>query len=141
MKILLLSLALALSSIPCFSQSQDEQRIRAILTAQEAEWNRANPAGYMKGYWEHDSLLFIGKNGPTYGFSATLERYKKAYPDARAMGILKTEILSMKRLSEAYYFVVGKWHLSRKDGDLQGSYTLLFQLIDDQWVIVADHSS
>jgi len=40
-----------------------------------------------------------------------------------------------------YYFVVGKWHLSRTIGDLDGIFTLLFKKIKDTWVIVSDHSS
>lgn len=124
-----------------FAQNKDEQAIRSLLAAQVAEWNKGNPAGYMKGYWESDSLLFIGKNGPTYGFNATLQRYKKSYPDAEHMGQLTSAIVSMQKLSPQYYFIVGKWHLQRKAGDLEGSYTLLIKKIKNKWVIVADHSS
>ncbi len=62
----------------------------------------------MNGYWESDSLKFIGKNGITYGYDATLERYKKSYPDVQAMGKLKFDILSMKKLDKKHVFVIGK---------------------------------
>jgi len=86
-------------------------------------------------------LIFIGKNGPTYGFAATLARYKKSYPDAAAMGQLTSNVISMERLSAEYYFVIGHWALARKAGDLSGSWTLLFRKIAGHWVIVVDHSS
>ena len=35
----------------------------------------------MKGYWNNDSLMFIGRNGVTYGYQNTLMNYKKNYPN------------------------------------------------------------
>ena len=95
----------------------------------------------MHGYWENDSLLFIGSKGPRYGYSVTLQRYKEAYPDEAHMGKLTSTVTSMQRLSKDYYFIVGKWALKRTAGDVDGSYTLLLRKIDGQWVIVCDHSS
>lgn len=135
--ILLLTVSISSSA----KGGNDERQIRQMLSAQVAEWNKGNIEGYMHGYWENDSLVFIGKNGATYGYQATLLRYKKAYPNADAMGTLTSTVISMKKLSANYYFIVGKWHLARKDGDLSGSYTLLLQKIKGVWVIVNDHSS
>ena len=137
----LLFIAAVFISIYSGAQTKDEAAIRTMLAAQVTEWNKGNVAGYMKGYWENDSLLFIGKNGPTYGYKATLQRYKKGYPDAEHMGKLTSTIVSIKQLSTEYYFVVGKWELKRAVGDLSGSYTLLIKKINKEWVIVADHSS
>ena len=122
-------------------QSNDREEISSMLAAQVTEWNRGNIAGYMKGYWEHDSLVFIGKNGPTYGYQQTLDRYKKSYPGREAMGTLTSTVVSMKPLGDKHYFVIGKWHLKRKVGDLSGSYTLLLEQKNGEWVIITDHSS
>lgn len=122
-------------------QSNDREEISSMLAAQVTEWNRGNIAGYMKGYWEHDSLVFIGKNGPTYGYQQTLDRYKKSYPGREAMGTLTSTVVSMKPLGDKHYFVIGKWHLKRKAGDLNGSYTLLLEQKNGEWVIITDHSS
>lgn len=139
MKKLLFLLAL-LCNLSAFAQS-DEATIRSILAAQVTEWNKGNISGYMHGYWESDSLLFIGKNGPTYGYAQTLARYQKSYPNAAAMGKLTSTIISLKQLAPDYYFAVGKWELERKAGNLSGSWTLLIRKINGEWVIVADHSS
>ncbi len=72
-----------------FSQTKDEQAIKALLDEQTKAWNTGNLEGFMKGYWESDSLLFIGKGGPKYGYQTTLENYRKSYPDTIAMGKLK----------------------------------------------------
>ncbi len=140
MKSFLLSI-LILFSIPAFSQNKNEAAILKMLQAQEREWNNGNLDAFMKGYWQNDSLLFIGKNGPKYGYNVTLENYKKGYPDTARMGKFTSTILSMKKLSKEYYFVVGKWYLKRSVGDVSGHYTLLIRKINGEWVIVADHSS
>lgn len=125
----------------CKDDKNDESAIRQMLEKQVVEWNKGNIEGYMRGYWENDSLVFIGKNGPTYGYVPTLERYKKGYPSVEHMGRLTSTITSMRRLSDDYYFIIGKWSLVRNIGDVSGAYTLLIRKIQGQWVIVVDHSS
>ena len=115
--------------------------IHKMLFAQVMEWNKGNIDGYMKGYWENDSLLFIGSKGPRYGYEATLQRYKEAYPDTAYMGKLISKITSVQKLSDEYYFIVGTWALNRSVGNVNGSYTLLIRKIKGKWVIVCDHSS
>lgn len=123
------------------AQSSAEKAVRNILGEQSAAWNKGDIEGFMKGYWKNDSLMFIGKSGMTYGWNNTLNNYKKGYPDVAAMGQLTFTILSVKTLSDQYQQVVGKWHLQRNQGNPEGYFTLLFQKIKGQWVIVTDHSS
>jgi len=123
------------------AQSKNETTIRNILNEQTGAWNKGDINGFMKGYWENDSLMFIGKTGITYGWTNTLNNYKKGYPDTAAMGKLTFTLFSVKRLSKRHYHVVGKWFLKRSIGDVGGHYTLLFQKINGRWVIIADHSS
>ena len=123
------------------AQSKDEKTIRQLLDRQTADWNRGDVAAFMNGYWENDSLMFIGKSGVTYGWTNTLNNYKKGYPDTAAMGKLSFDIIKVKRISKKYYFVVGKWFLKRSIGDVGGHYNLLLEKINGQWVIIADHSS
>ncbi len=127
--------------IPAMAQNRDEQAIRQLLAAQVTEWNKGNIEGYMNGYWESDSLLFIGSKGPRYGYAATLAKYKESYPDAAHMGQLTSVVTSMKKLSADYYFIVGRWDLKRSAGDVGGSYTLLLRKIKGHWTIICDHSS
>lgn len=123
------------------AQDNNEQTIRAILNRQTIEWNKGNIEGFMKGYWNSDSLLFVGKNGPKYGYRTTLENYRKSYPDTTVMGKLQFTILKVEALSPNCYFVLGKWQLARTIGDVSGHYTLIFRKIHGEWVIVSDHSS
>lgn len=128
-------------SILAFSQSKDETAVRKVLGVQNDAWNRGDAEAFMKGYWESDSLMFVGKSGITYGYKNTLANYKKNYPDTAAMGRLTFILIQVKRLSAEYYHVTGKWHLQRSIGDIGGHFTLLFRKIKGQWVIISDHSS
>lgn len=123
------------------AQNKDEMEIRKTLSQQNTAWNQGNLDSFMVGYWNNDSLLFIGSGGPRYGYETTLKGYKKSYPDTAHMGHFTSTILSMKKLSDEYYFVVGKWELQRSVGDVSGYYTLLFRKIKGHWEIIADHSS
>lgn len=138
--LLLVITLMALFTTP-YAQSADEKIIRSLIEEQRLLWNKGDIPGFMKTYWQSDSLMFIGKTGITYGWQNTLENYKKGYPDTAAMGKLTFDILQVKRLSDAYFFVVGKWHLTRSIGNVQGHFSLLFRKINHAWVIVADHSS
>jgi hypothetical protein len=132
---------LCAQSIIAQAQSKDEKAITQMLKAQEAAWNEGSLEKFMVGYWQNDSLMFIGKNGPTYGYNNTLANYKKGYPDTSYMGKFTSTIIGFKKLSANYYFVTGKWFLKRSVGDSKGYYTLLLRKINGKWVIVADHSS
>lgn len=124
-----------------YAQSSNEKEILKILEEQTTWWNKGNIDEFMQGYWKHDSLMFVGQNGVTYGYENILNNYKKNYKDAAMMGKLYFTIMQVKQLSAEYYFVLGKWFLKRKVGDVGGHYTLLFKKINGKWVIVSDHSS
>lgn len=121
--------------------SSDRTEIIKVLKQQESAWNTADLEAFMAGYWQSDSLRFIGKKGLTYGWRPTLDNYLKSYPDARAMGKLTFELISLEGTGPSSAFMIGKWHLARTDGDLQGHFSLLWRKKAQGWCIVADHSS
>ena len=81
----------------CFSQEDVELPIiKKILFQQVDDWNNGDIEKYMEGYWNSDSLIFIGKSGIKYGWKSTLENYKKSYPDRQSMGRLNFTLLEKK---------------------------------------------
>ncbi len=133
--------ALLMISCNCLAQLNESARIKEVLNRQVAAWNKGNIDDFMYGYWQSDSLSFIGKSGASYGYTNTLKRYKKSYPDTAAMGKLQFSGLQFMRLSDEYYYVIGNWHLQRTMGDIGGMFTLLFRKINERWQIISDHSS
>lgn len=138
----ILILLICFNANSIIGQNKNESQIRSILGNQTKYWNQGNLERFMEGYWGNDSLVFIGKSGLTYGFDKTLANYKKNYPDMATMGSLDFEIKKIEKLSKKIYFVIGKWHLTRKEkGDLKGQYSLIFKKIRRKWTIISDHSS
>lgn len=132
---------LALVSSGIFAQTKTERKIIKLLHEQDESWNNGDIEGFMKTYWNNDSLMFIGKSGVTYGWNNTLNNYKKGYPNTEAMGKLNFNLIEIKKLSRKYYHVTGKWHLTRTIGDLQGHFTILLKKVKGKWLIISDHSS
>lgn len=139
--IILMAIVAFYGRMPANAQQADITRIKALMEQQTKAWNDGNLEGFMDTYWASDSLMFIGKKGITYGWQATLDNYKKSYPDKTAMGRLSFNLIEFKKLAADVYFVVGKWHLARTIGDLSGHFTIVLRNINGQWKIVADHSS
>ncbi|MCY1505080.1 hypothetical protein D9M68_392750 [compost metagenome] len=119
----------------------DRKAILAVLENQRMAWNKGNLEAYMQGYWKNDSLLFVGKSGPTYGWQKTLDNYKRGYPDKNAMGFLTFGIKKVDLIAKDRAFVLGSWHLKREKDELKGYFTLLLRKIDGAWKVVVDHSS
>lgn len=141
MKNIFLAILFLTNSIAVSAQSKAISEIKALLAKQNAAWNKGDIAGFMEGYWNNDSMMFIGKSGIKYGWKNTLDNYKKGYPDTASMGKLKFELIEFKKLSTENYFVVGKWFLTRTIGNIDGVFTLVIKKIKNKWLIIADHSS
>lgn len=140
MKWFLCTLLLSLS-IHCAAGKLAEKAILAVLNKQVSAWNNGDLTRYMKGYWQSDSLVFIGKKGCTYGYEATLRNYQKAYPDKSAMGQLHFSDIHFKKITSRNYLVIGAWHLQRSIGNLDGHFSLFLRKRKMHWHIIADHSS
>lgn len=119
----------------------DREAILSVLETQRKAWNMGDIEGYMQGYWNNDSLVFVGANGPTYGFEKTLENYKKSYPTNAKMGQLSFDIKKVEFLSKNIAFVMGRWNLKRTSDEPKGHFTLIFKKFKNQWKIISDHSS
>lgn len=143
----IVTLFLLACSLQSFAQNKtaanlaNEVSIKALLAAQTKAWNNGDLAHFMEGYLPSDSLLFVGKSGPTYGFNNTLNNYKKGYPDTASMGKLTFTLLSLQPIEKIHYRVLGKWELKRSKGDVSGYFTLLLKKIKGKWFVIQDHSS
>ncbi len=141
MKKLVISLLLVVFAINLYAQRSQSDLILKLLEDQRQAWNRGDINEYMQGYNQSDSLLFVGKSGPQYGWNNTLENYKKSYPSKSAMGYLSFDIKEIKMISADHAFILGAWHLKREKDEPKGYFTLLVKKIKGQWKVITDHSS
>lgn len=134
---------------PRVSVEQEIDQIKTIMQQQEDAWNTGSLEAFMKGYWESDSLLFIGKSGINYGWQKTVDNYKKTYSTPEQMGRLEFENKLFQPLGSKHMLVIGKWTLFRElntekgqeRDTLTGHYSLNWEKKNGTWLIVADHSS
>lgn len=138
---LLISAACSNLSKPAFDAKKEEAAIRAELDAQQIAWNNGDLEGFMQGYWNSDSLQFISGRGVNHGWKEALAGYKKAYPDIAAMGTVSFDLLQITPLSEINFVVMGKYHVVRSEGNLDGVFTLIFKKVNGKWRIVYDHTA
>ena len=116
--------------------------IRAVLTSQQAAWNRGDiPAFLEDGYWNSPELTFAGSDGIVRGYDGLLERYRQHYPDKNAMGELEFSGLEIRQLGSEAALVVGYWHLKRQSDEVGGVFSLVFQRFPEGWRIIHDHTS
>lgn len=139
----LISGVIILITIGCSAPSKSDTQyiINELMKKQEVCWSSGDLECFMEPYWHSDSLKFIGRKGLTYGWQKTLENYKKSYPSSEDMGKLTFTNLYIEQLSTDYVSVIGKWHLERSMGNLEGHYSLLWKRMGGQWKIISDHSS
>ncbi|MEL7532868.1 MAG: nuclear transport factor 2 family protein [Bacteroidota bacterium] len=122
-------------------KSKDKAAIMKALKEQQKAWNQADIPTFMEGYWQSDSLVFVGSSGPQYGWQTTYDNYFVRYPDKAAMGQLEFSVLRLEKLGSKSAFMIGKWYLTRDIGDVGGYFTLVWKKIDGKWLIVSDHTS
>lgn len=119
----------------------DEQAIRDNFKKQEDCWNQGSIDCYMTAYLQSDSIRTISRAGITYGFGAIRQNYLHYYPPGK-MGRLHFDNFSLTRLSDNYYYVVGRFNLVYPDRKepVEGYFSVIMQKIGGQWLMVSDHS-
>lgn len=125
------------------SRADSQSDIRAVLARQEADWNRGDLESFMSGYLNSPDIVFVGSS-ITRGWQATLERYRKSYPNKERMGTLRFAILNVTPLGSNHALVLGEFHLDRTaagGGPANGRFTLTFQKTKAGWKVIADHTS
>ncbi len=121
--------------------AEAETKIKAVLTAQQEAWNRADVDAFMEGYWHSEELSFSGSNGVLRGWPGVRARYQKSYPDRAAMGTLEFSDLEIRPLGLDAALVLGRWRLKREKDEPGGVFTLVWQRFPEGWKIIHDHTS
>lgn len=123
------------------SSASVRRSVGAVLSKQQAAWNRGDIDGFMQGYWQSDDLTFSSGGSTTRGWRATRDRYKKRYDSPEKMGRLSFDEIETRPLAADAALVLGRWRLDRDMNSIGGRFTLIFRYVDRRWVIVHDHTS
>jgi ketosteroid isomerase-like protein len=130
--------------------------VAALLKTQADAWNRGDLEAFTSVYAEDAS--FLSPNGLTQGRQQVLERYRRRYPDQKAMGTLTLEILEARPAQGVELTALGDARPSRVHGlsvaarwrlaypgqpdrkTAEGMTLLVLRRQGDSWEIVQDAS-
>ena len=120
----------------------DSVAIMENFNRQEACWNAKDLECYVQAYHLSDNVQTISKAGVTKGYNNILRDYQRYFPKNR-MGKLHFDQIELKRLSEQYYYAVGRFNLNYETPDTlyQGWFSVLFEKKNGHWLMISDHSS
>lgn len=133
--------AVGAANLTTRADEDSPKAIRVVLEKQVADWNRADVAAFMQGYWKSDETEFVGANGIARGWQAVFDRYRRTYPDAKAMGQLSFANLEIRMLAPDAAYVLGEFHLQRESDNPAGVFTLIVRKFPEGWRVVHDHST
>jgi len=122
-------------------KEKDKTEILSLFDKQVEAWNEGDLNQFMQTYWNSEKLVFVGSRGPTYGWQATLDSYKRGYPDKQTMGHLEFILKEISKIDKNTVLVIGRFELTREVGDAAGYFTLVVQKKKGGWKIISDHSS
>ena len=116
--------------------------IRQLLISQQKAWNAGNIEEFMEGYHRDSGMQFIGARGVRYGWLATLNAYKKNYPDKSSMGQLSFDIDTIEILDKSgeIAHINGRWKLIRMHDTPAEHFSLITRKISGKHKIIIDHT-
>ena len=120
---------------------KDSLDIMKVMKIQEIAWNNGDIDAFMEGYLKSEELVFSGKSGPVYGWDNTKKRYYISYPNTQVMGKLKFTVKKIRSVSLNSAFLIGEYYLKRTTQDSYGHFTLLWKKVNNNWLIISDHTS
>ena len=130
--------------------------VETLLKTQSEAWNRGDLDAFTAVYAEDAS--FVSPAGLTQGRQQVLERYRRRYPDKKAMGTLTLEVQEMRPVQGTEVTplgdarpgrvhglsVVARWRLAYPDQPdkktAEGLTLLVLRRQGDTWEIVQDAS-
>jgi uncharacterized protein (TIGR02246 family) len=130
------------------TRAQEIAQAEAVLQTQSEAWNRGDLAAFTSVY--ADDATFLSTSGLTRGRQEVLARYRRRYPDAKAMGKLSLEVIETRAVPpEGPGPVLGlslaaRWKLSYPDQPdhkaAEGLTLLVLRRAHASWEIVQDAS-
>ncbi len=141
MRVALLVLTVGLFFGCATDRAADRAAIADVLTAQQQAWNRGDIDAFMAGYDKADDIIFTSGGKVRRGYAATLEKYRKSYVAAKAMGKLGFQIVEVRWLGPDAALLMGRYRLTETPKAGSGLFTLIFERRPDGWKCVHDHTS
>ncbi len=121
--------------------------IEAAMSDSAEGWNTGDMDRFLAIYSDAPETSFVGSGGLLRGVAAMEERYREAYDwsqsDPAERGVLSFETEDVRMLGPDHVLYIGRYILTYPDDrePATGFTSLVFEDVDGEWKIIADHSS
>jgi uncharacterized protein (TIGR02246 family) len=123
------------------SAEEEQQSIRALISAMERAWNRGDFHGYMAGFANPD-VTFVSRGRIQKDWQATLDHYIHDYGGSEgSQGQLVFSNIRIELLCDDAAQLISNYQLDRTAGNQRGINTRLMRKRDGRWLIALNHVS
>jgi hypothetical protein len=121
----------------------DAQQIYGVLLKMLDRWNAHDIEGHLEAYWKSPELLVVIDSEQFNGWQQLHDSYLNGYPDRNAMGFLQPKRIQVKLLKPDLALALTWWsaYFPSSKQTVVGTSTMNLEKIDDDWKIVASHTS
>jgi uncharacterized protein (TIGR02246 family) len=121
----------------------DEQQIYEVLLKMVDRWNAHDIEAYLEVYWKSPELLVVVDSEQFNGWQQLHDSYFNGYPDPGAMGFIQPKRIQVKLLRPDLALALTWWSISFPGSKQKtvGNTTMDLQKFDDEWKVIAAHSS
>jgi hypothetical protein len=133
--------ALVLTAGCSQSYPEPELQVVNVLNAQTDAWNRGDLDAFLAHHWQSDDLTCLRGGELSEGWPAVSAAYRARWPAPDQRRRLRFERIRLHPLSDGAILAVGQWLLVNSPEARRGTFSRVFQCIDDRWVIIHEHLS
>jgi uncharacterized protein (TIGR02246 family) len=121
----------------------DALQIDEVLIKMLDCWNARDIEGNLKVYWKSPGLLVVIDAEQFNGWQQLHDSYIKGYQDRTAMGFIRSRRIQVRLLKPDLALALTWWSISFPSSrqTLVGTSTLDLEKFDNDWKIVASHTS
>jgi hypothetical protein len=123
--------------------TSDSQQVYEILLKMLDRWNAHDIDGHLEVYWKSPELLVVIDSEQFNGWQQLHDSYINGYPDRNSMGFINPARIQVKLLKPDLALALTWWTISFPNSKQKvvGNTTMNLQKFDNDWKVVAAHSS
>jgi ketosteroid isomerase-like protein len=132
----------SLANVPGAAKSEGQQVYEVLLNTFD-RWNAHDVEAYMEAYWKSPQLLVVLDSAQFDGWQQLHDYYFNGYPDRNSMGYISPARIQIKLLKPDLALALAWWSITfpNSRSKVVGNSTINLQKFENEWKIVAAHSS
>jgi uncharacterized protein (TIGR02246 family) len=119
------------------------RQVYLLIMGQVAAWNSQNIEGFMSAYWRSPKLVYLDDGQQIFGWDQLYANYLNGFSDRSLMGYLEAQRVKVQMLEPDMAYVLLWWDMlvGRPRSKVVGTSTLVVRRLDNDWKIVASHTT